>query len=228
MCGRIYISIMSSNPKSDTRRIGYARVSTEEQDLSLQLMALKEAGVDHIVTEKASGGRMDRAELEKCKQGMRAGDTLVVWKLDRLGRSAKGILELIDWLNANDIGLQILTENLDTRSASGRMVATVIAALAQMERDLTSERTRTGIQAKKAAGHVFGRRHSIKDNPKRIAAFAPYIENGEAMTMNPKEALRILNAADPRGRKITSPETFRRWRREGFPGYQSPNELTGK
>lgn len=94
--------------------------------------------------------------------------------------------------------------------------------------NLHAERTRAGFDAKRRAGHIFGRRHSIKDNPKRLAAFRPYIESGEAMTMRPTEALRVLNAADPRGRKITSQETFRRWRRDGFPGIVLADELSPK
>lgn len=219
---------MSSEPQKDTRTVGYARVSTEEQDLSLQINALMEAGCDGVIEEKMSGKSMQRPGVEKLQKVLREGDTLVIWKLDRLGRSVKGLLNFLDWMKDNGIELRVLTEQIDTTTPSGRMVTTVMAALAQMERELTAERTRSGIEAKRRAGHIFGRRHSIKDNPKRLAAFLPYIESGEAMTMRPAEALRVLNAADPRGRKITSEETFRRWRRDGFPGVVLADELSPK
>lgn len=219
---------MQTNPPKANYVIGYARVSTEEQDLSLQIRALTEAGCDTIIEEKVSGKSMDRPGLEKCRKLLREGDTFVIWKLDRLGRSVKGLLNFLDWMKDTGVELRVLTEQIDTTTPSGRMVTTVMAALAQMERELTAERTRTGMDAKRAAGHVFGRRHSIRDNPKRIAALAPYVESGEIYTLHPKEALRILNGADPKDRKITSEETFRRWRREGFPGYQRPEELSAK
>jgi len=93
---------------------------------------------------------------------------------------------------------------------------------------LHSERTIAGFEARRRAGLKFGRKHSIKSSPRRIGAMAPYIESGEVFTMPPKEALRILNKADPKNRKITSFETFRRWRREGFPGYQRAEELANE
>ena len=205
--------------------LGYARVSTEDQDLSLQINALTDAGCDRVIEEKASGKSMDRVGLGQAQKILRRGDTLVIWKLDRLGRSVKGLLNFLDWMTENGIELRVLTEQIDSTTPSGRMITTVMAALAQMERELTSERTRSGMDAKRAAGHVFGRRHSIKENPKRLAAFRPYIESGEAMTIHPTEALRILNEADPKGRKITSAETYRRWRREGFEGITFDGEL---
>jgi len=214
-----------NNALKNTRMIGYARVSTEEQDLSLQIRALRKAGCDSIVEEKASGKSMERCGLERVRRALRSGDTLVVWKLDRLGRSVKGLLNFLDWMTEEGVELNVLTEQIDTTTPSGRMVTTVMAALAQMERELTSERTRSGMDAKRAAGHVFGRRHSIKGSPKRLAAFKPYIDNGQAMDIHPDEALRILNAAAPKERTITSQETFRRWRRDGFPGVVADNEL---
>jgi len=221
----LYVLNMNTAAQPDTRTIGYARVSTEEQDLSLQINALRKAGCDHIIEEKASGKSMERDGLDRVRRCLRSGDTLKVWKLDRLGRSVKGLLNFIDWTKEEGIELEVLTEQIDTTTPSGRMVTTVMAALAQMERELTSERTRSGMDAKRAAGHVFGRRHSIKGSPRRLAAFKPYIDNGQAMDIQPDEALRILNEAAPKERKITSPETFRRWRRDGFPGIAAENEL---
>ena len=214
--------------KNTSYRVGYARVSTEEQDLLSQISALEKAGVNTIIEEKMSGGSMDRHGIRELQEGLRPGDTLVIWKLDRLGRSVKGLLNFLDWMQDNGIELEVITEQIDTTTPSGRMVTTVMAALAQMERELTAERTRSGMQARKAAGHVFGRRPSIEGNSKRIAAMAPYIESKDVFTMHPDEALRILNEADPRAPRIKSAETFRRWRRLGFPGYTSPDELAAE
>lgn len=225
---------MDLNKLPDAKRFGYARVSTEEQDLSLQLRALEQSGVDGVYTDKASGKSMERDGLQKLRRALHRGDTVVVWKLDRLGRSVKGLLNFLDWMNDEGIELEVLTEQIDTKTPSGRMITTVMAALAQMERELTAERTRTGMEAKKAAGHTFGRRHSILGYPERIEAMRPYIESKEVMTMHPLAALEILNGAYdhlPKGKRpppIKSQETFRRWRRDGFPGYSSDDELTGK
>lgn len=204
--------------------IGYARVSTEEQSLDLQVNALEAEGCDRIITEKASGKTMNRQGLENLKRALRPKDTLVIWKLDRLGRDVRGMWEFIDWMNNYGVELKVLMEPIDTRSSNGRMLTTIFAALAQLERDQISERTRAGIEAKRAAGRIFGRQHSIIDNPKRLEAMRPYYESGAIHSMRPQEALRIMNAADRRTKAIRSLETFRRWRREGFKGLAAEPE----
>lgn len=226
---------MDTNTPPKTLSIGYARVSTEEQDLSLQLSALREAGCDRIIEEKASGASMEREGLRNLRRTLRAGDTLVIWKLDRLGRSVKGLLNWLDWMKEQGIELRVLTEQIDTTTPSGRMVTTVMAALAQMERELTAERTRSGIEAKKAAGHVFGRRHSITDYPERLAVMQAFADGGgDLLTLRPKDALEMLNGAfdhlpkRKRPEAIRSEETFRRWRRERFPGLRRHDELEPK
>jgi DNA invertase Pin-like site-specific DNA recombinase len=227
---------MESNQPSQTRTIGYARVSTEEQDLTLQLNALRKDGCDQIIEEKASGGSMERDGLRKLRRALRRGDTLVIWKLDRLGRSVKGLLNWLDWMKDEGIELRVLTEQIDTTTPSGRMVTTVMAALAQMERELTAERTRSGMEAKRAAGHTFGRRHSIMAFPERLKVMQDFFDaGGDLFNLRPEDALRMLNEDAYEGvpkRKrppaITSHETFRRWRRERFPGLIRPDELEGK
>lgn len=140
--------------------IGYARVSTEDQDLSLQLDALVKAGVSEgrIYREHASGAAEDRPAFIAAVKALRAGDTLVVWKLDRLGRSLLEVLEVCQRLEAKGAGLRVITEKIDTTSAMGRFVLHILAALAEMERELIRERTVAGLKAAKARGKVGGRR----------------------------------------------------------------------
>ncbi|WP_214761755.1 recombinase family protein [Exiguobacterium sp. s129] len=138
-------------------RIGYARVSTLDQNLDSQLDQLKKAGCTKIFQEKASSVKK-RPELEKCLDYLREGDTLVVWKLDRLGRTTKKLLELIDDLKERGINLQIITLGVDTSTAAGRLFFTMMAGLAEMERELIRERTNAGLQAARARGRLGGRK----------------------------------------------------------------------
>ena len=208
------------NMNDNTRTVGYARVSTGDQDTQMQIKALTDFGVDGIIEETASGGTMNRKGMKKLWDTLRPGDTLVIWKLDRLGRDVRGIWEAIDRLKSMGVELKVLMEAIDTTSSGGRMLTTLMAALAQMEREQISERTKAGIDAKRAAGVLFGRQHSIKDNPKRLEAMRPYVASGEAAHMRPHDALAILNSADRKAKPIESHETFRRWRRDGFPGIE--------
>lgn len=147
-------------PSTGTRRpmlIGYARVSTEEQNLGLQLDALKSAGCEQIFTDKISGTRTTRPGLDKAIEYMREGDTLTVWKLDRLGRSVKNLVDLVAELKANGRQFRSLTDGIDTSTTAGQFFFHVMAALSQMERDLIVERTRAGLAAAKRAGRTGGR-----------------------------------------------------------------------
>ena len=137
--------------------IGYARVSTVDQSLALQRDALKEAGCEKIFTEQISGAVADRPELASALQFARKGDTLVVWKLDRLARSIKQLIETVETLRMRDVGFRSLTEAIDTTTAQGRLVFHMFGALAEFERGLIRERTQAGLSAAKRAGRTGGR-----------------------------------------------------------------------
>ncbi len=153
------------------RLIGYARVSTAEQSLSLQTDALTRAGVDadNMHVEKVSGVASKRTGLDAAMMDCRSGDTFVVWKLDRVARSLRDLLDKIEKLEARGVRFRSLTENIDTKTASGRLLVSVIGALAQFERDLIIERTKAGVTAAKARGVKFGRERSLTDAQVREA-----------------------------------------------------------
>jgi DNA invertase Pin-like site-specific DNA recombinase len=143
-------------------KVGYARVSTEEQDLSLQVNALKAAGCERIYSDHGiSGIKPTRPGLDGALAGLAAGDKLVVWRLDRLGRSLVQLIHLLEGLGLRDIRFQSLNENIDTSSSGGRLVFHMMAALAEFERTLISERTRAGMAAARAQGRHMGRRPSL-------------------------------------------------------------------
>ncbi len=152
-----------------TNFIGYARVSTDEQDLSLQIDALKKAGCEakNIFTDKKSGTRSDRPGLDACLNVLQKGDTLLVWRLDRLGRSMSHLVTLIEQLIADGIGFKSLQDGaIDTTTANGELMFNIFSALAQFERRLTQERTRAGLDAARARGRRGGRPALSSDNPK--------------------------------------------------------------
>ena len=142
-------------------KIGYARVSTADQVHALQLDALRQAGCERIIEETASGGDADRPHLRSLLELLRAGDVLVVWKLDRLSRSLKHLVEIVEQLRRRDIGFKCLTHDIDTTTASGKLVFGIFAALAEFERELISERTRAGLKAARARGRMGGRRPKL-------------------------------------------------------------------
>lgn len=144
-------------------KIGYARVSTLEQSLDLQLQALEREGVEKVFLEKASGAQRDRPELAKALEYLRSGDTLIVWKLDRLGRSLRQLLDTVEGLNQRGIELRSITEKLETGSPGGRLIFHVFGALAEWERSTIRERTLAGLAAAKQAGKVGGRPRALKD-----------------------------------------------------------------
>ena len=140
-----------------TQTYGYARVSTLDQDPQLQLDALQRAGVDRIFTDHASGTATARPQLDALLERAGAGDTIVVWRLDRLGRNMKHLLDLVTDLEARNVGLRSLNEHLDTTTANGRLIFAVMAALAEFEAALLRERTQAGLAAARAQGRVGGR-----------------------------------------------------------------------
>ncbi|MET4585361.1 MULTISPECIES: recombinase family protein [Micrococcaceae] len=150
-------------------RIGYARVSTRDQNLDLQLAALNSAGCDRIFEDTMSGTKAGRPGLAKALEALREGDTLIVWKLDRLGRSVKDLLDFAGGLNERGIGFVSLTDSIDTTTASGRFFFNVMASLAQMERELMVERTQAGLQAAREQGRVGGRKRVMTEAKIRSA-----------------------------------------------------------
>jgi DNA invertase Pin-like site-specific DNA recombinase len=147
--------------KSTNMLIGYARVSTDDQSLDLQYDALTKAGCERIFDDKASGARDDRPGLADALSHCRPGDVLCVYKLDRLGRTTRGLLELVEDLRKRDIGFRSLSDSIDTTTTMGRFFFTVMAGLAEMERDLIRERTRAGLAASRARGRKGGRKPKL-------------------------------------------------------------------
>ena len=143
------------------QRIGYARVSTDDQNLDLQRDALKRAGCSTIYEETVSGKSADRPELEHCRKALRSGDTLMVWRLDRLGRSLPDLVRIVAELEAKGVSFESITEKIETASAAGRLVFHVFAALAEFERNLIRERTRAGLAAARARGRAGGRKPKL-------------------------------------------------------------------
>ncbi len=147
--------------------IGYARVSTIDQDLTLQIDALGKAGCEKIFTDKASGAKADRPGLADALQFARAGDTLMIWKLDRLGRSIRGLIELAAGLSARMVDFRSLTDGFDTATPSGRLLFHILASVAEMERELVKERTIAGLAAVRARGGSGGGR-KVAMTPEKI------------------------------------------------------------
>lgn len=141
--------------------IGYARVSTRDQNPAMQTDALIAAGCERVFTETASGPRRDRPEFTAALDYLRAGDTLVVWKLDRLARSISQLVETAEGLSQREIGLKVLTQQIDTTTASGRLFFHIIGAMAEFERELTLERTQAGLATAGTLGRRGGRRPAL-------------------------------------------------------------------
>jgi DNA invertase Pin-like site-specific DNA recombinase len=150
--------------------IGYARVSTSDQDLTLQTDALTAAGCDRICTDKISGAKTERPGLSEAMNLARNGDTLVIWKLDRLGRSMKGLVELAAELSARGVELRSLTDGIDTATPTGRLLFHILASIAEMERELIRERTMAGLLAARGKGGRGKGRKSVLTPKKRATA----------------------------------------------------------
>ncbi|MBF9235601.1 recombinase family protein [Microvirga alba] len=143
--------------------IGYARVSTMDQDPALQIDALTAAGCERIFQETASGAKQDRPQLAGALSYLRPGDTLVVWKFDRLARSTRQLIETMEDLKTRGIGLRSLTEQIDTSTPGGALVYTIFSAVAQFERDMIRERTNAGLIAARARGRQGGRPEALSE-----------------------------------------------------------------
>src|SRR5680860_469384 len=160
------------------QKIGYARISTGEQTLDLQRDALSAAGCDRVFEDVASGAKANRLGLEDALSYIRQGDTLVVWRLDRLGRSLKHLIEALTALDERGIGFQSLTEQIDTTTSGGKLIFHVFGALAEFERDLIRERTNAGLAAARARGRTGGRPKKLAD-PKQLALARRLYADGE-------------------------------------------------
>jgi DNA invertase Pin-like site-specific DNA recombinase len=150
-------------------QLGYARVSTGEQDFSMQVEALKAAGCERVFAESASGATKDRPELTAALSHSRAGDTLVVWRLDRLGRSLPHLVEIVGKLEKANVGFRSLSEGIDTTTPNGRLIFHIFGALAEFERELIRERTRAGLASARARGRKGGRPPKLGAEKMRIA-----------------------------------------------------------
>lgn len=171
--------------------IGYARVSTHDQNLELQFSALNEIGCEKLYQDKISVARNNRPGLSQALEALRKGDTLVVWKLDRLGRTVKGLIDLVNQLQQKDIHFKSITDNVDTSTPSGRFFFHVMASLAQMERELIAERTRAGLAAAKSKGRIGGRKRKMTQS--KIESAKKLLSSGTL----PKDVARNLGISVP-------------------------------
>jgi DNA invertase Pin-like site-specific DNA recombinase len=168
-------------------KYGYARVSTDNQKTDLQIAALKKAGCQHIFTDTASGAINKRPELTRCLESLRTGDVLIVWKLDRMGRSLSHLVALLSELQGRGVAFLSLTEAIDTESAAGRLLGHMLAALAEFERSLIVERTQAGLKAARKRGVKLGRKPSLSENQLRHAR--ELLDKGES----PADVSKLLN-----------------------------------
>jgi DNA invertase Pin-like site-specific DNA recombinase len=184
-------------------KIGYARVSTDEQNLSLQIDALHKAGCEVLYSDRGiSGASFSRPGLDEALGRVTAGDTLVVWRLDRLGRSLLKIVDLIQHLGRQQVGFVSLSELIDTSSAGGTLMLHIMAAMGEFERNLISERTRAGVAAAKARGIRVGRKPSLSECQRQEAismlASQPVHEVAKAFNVAPRTIQRLRQARSGR------------------------------
>ena len=186
--------------------IGYARVSTQDQNPTLQLDALTAAGCERVFTERASGAQRDRPELAAAISYMRAGDSLVVWKLDRLARSLPQLIETVAHLEAQGIGFRSLTEAVDTTSAGGKLIFHIFGALAEFERSVIRERTQAGLKAARDRGRKGGRPPAL--SPADLAAARALLSDPEITVAEVAKRLQVspatLYRALPGGRSAAA------------------------
>ena len=197
----------------------YARVSTRGQNPEGQLDKLKEHGYDQLYAEKASGARAKRPQLEEIRNKIQPGDTLLIYRLDRLGRSLRDLVNLIEELTTRNVILKSLSENIDTSSASGKLIVHIFASMADFERNLISERTNIGLSAARARGRQGGR-------PKGIPA-ASHSKAKVALKLYREKQMRVADICKTLGYK--SPNTFYRhieWAKEQEPENQQTLNLT--
>ncbi|WP_439854772.1 recombinase family protein [Pseudomonas yamanorum] len=189
--------------------IGYARVSTEEQNLDLQTQALQKLGCDKIYSDfGVSGATSSRQGLDQAMARLKSGDKLVVWRLDRLGRSLNHLVQLLETLGRRNVRFHSITEHIDTSSSGGRLVFHMMAALAEFERSLISERTRAGIAAARARGKPIGRPHLL--SPEQVKRARSLIEKehhtqrevATLLSVHPRTLHRMLIREEAKGGKL--------------------------
>ncbi|MFO1433058.1 MAG: recombinase family protein [Candidatus Competibacteraceae bacterium] len=171
--------------------IGYARVSTDAQSLALQLDALEQACCQRVFTDKASGTNSNRPGLTEALSHLREGDVLVIWKLDRLGRTVKGLVDFVGELADRGVQFRSLTDGIDTATPTGRFFFHVMASLAQMERELLVERTKAGLEAARQRGRLVGRQRRM--TPSKIEAVKKLLASG----VSPREVAQNLGVSVP-------------------------------
>ncbi len=167
-------------------KYGYARVSTEDQNPAMQLAALKKAGCKTVFKDEVTGAHANRPALTRCLKKLETGDTLIVWKLDRLGRSSRDLIHMLDDFKQQGIKFRSLTEAIDTETPTGRAMWQMIGVLAELERSLIAERTRAGVKAAQKRGVKFGRK--IKLTPDRLTHARTLIDHGKT----PTEVAKIM------------------------------------
>ncbi len=201
-------------------RLGYARVSTDEQDTAVQVAALKSAGCEKIFREKASGGRWDRPELHRLLDQLRKSDVLVVARLDRLSRSLRDVLMIMERIQESKAGFMSLGESIDTTTAPGRMMMQMVATFAEFERAMLRERTKAGLDAARKRGRIGGRRPKLR--PHQQDEIVAMVSNG---TKTAADAARLFNVhpatisrllaqahARPNSAKVVTPDAKPRTR----------------
>lgn len=171
--------------------IGYARVSSQEQNLDLQIDALKKAGSERIFTDKVSGISKEKPGLKEALSFLRDGDSLAVWKLDRLGRNLKGLIQLIEDLEKQGVNFQSITDGINTSTPAGKFFFHVMGSLSQMERELLIERTKAGLEAARKRGRTGGRKRKMTDSKLETAKKLLKEE------VSPKEVAEILGVSIP-------------------------------
>lgn len=187
-------------------KIGYARVSTADQNLRMQVDALKAEGCKHIYEEKISGSKTERKELQRMLETVRDGDTIVIWKLDRLGRSLKHLVELVSQLMEKGVGLKSLNDPIDTSTSQGRLIFNIFASLAEFERDIIRERTMAGLKAARVRGRRGGRPKGLSKEGIRTSILAASLYKGKESSIS-----EICDAL-----KISRPTLYKYLRYQGM------------
>lgn len=165
-------------------KIGYARVSTKDQNLSLQIDALKKEGCQKIYEEKVTGAKIDRMELKKLLEQIREGDIIVIWKLDRLGRSLRDLVNLVTEIQNKGAGLKSLHDSIDTTTPQGKLTFHIFAALAEFEREIIRDRTKAGLESARARGRFGGRPKGLSKEAQNKAIVAESLYRQKQMSVN--------------------------------------------